>query len=102
MIAEKAVVNRRDRTARWSSITPYRLENIITTVSGFRERYRSRREVCVWYRPVDRSRLSGIYSVDVLLEYIRKIKPSHLSMQARYVIEAAICSGRGKESYSQR
>ena len=35
-----------------------------------------------------------IYSVDILLGYIRKIKPSHLSMQARYVIEAAICSER--------
>lgn len=35
-----------------------------------------------------------IYSVDALLEYLRKIKPSHLAMQARYVIEAAICSER--------
>lgn len=89
----KAVVNRRDRRSR-SSITPYRLENIIQTVFGLSASVSEQVEKYVFGIDLLIGADYPIYSVDVLLEYIRKIKPSHLSMQARYVIEAAICSER--------
>lgn len=89
----KAVVNRRDRTAR-SSITPYRLENIIQTVFGLSASVSEQVEKYIFNVDLLIGADYPIYSVDILLGYIRKIKPSHLSMQARYVIEAAICSER--------
>lgn len=89
----KAVVNRRDRTSR-SSITPYRLENIIQTVFGLSASVSEQVEKYIFNVDLLIGADYPIYSVDILLGYIRKIKPSHLSMQARYVIEAAICSER--------
>lgn len=89
----KAVVNRRDRTAR-SSITPYRLENIIQTVFGLSASASEQVEKYIFNVDLLIGADYPIYSVDALLEYLRKIKPSHLAMQARYVIEAAICSER--------
>ena len=89
----KAVVNRRDRTSR-SSITPYRLENIIQTVFGLSASVSEQAEKYIFNVDLLIGADYPIYSVDILLGYIRKIKPSHLSMQARYVIEAAICSER--------
>lgn len=89
----KAVVNRRDRTAR-SSITPYRMENIIQTVFGLSASVSEQVEKYIFNVDLLIGADYPIYSVDALLEYLRKIKPSHLAMQARYVIEAAICSER--------
>ena len=91
----KAVVNRRDRTAR-SSITPYRLENIIQTVFGLSASVSEQVEQYIFNIDLTIKADYAIHSVDALLEYIRKIKPSHLAMKARYVIEAVICEQRNQ------
>ena len=91
----KVVVNRRDRTAR-SSITPYRLENIIQTVFGLSASVSEQVEQYIFNIDLTIKADYAIHSVDALLEYIRKIKPSHLAMKARYVIEAVICEQRNQ------
>lgn len=73
----KAVVNRRDRTSR-SSITPYRLENIIQTVFGLSASVSEQVEKYIFNVDLLIGADYPIYSVDILLGYIRKIKPSHL------------------------
>lgn len=89
----KAVVNRRDRTAR-SSITPYRLESVIQTAFGLSASVSEQVEKYMFNVDLLISADCSIHSTATLLEYIRKIKPSHLSMIVQYVVEKAICIER--------
>lgn len=85
----KAVLNRKDRTHR-TSVTPYRIEDLIFQVFGLEASVSEQISKYTFSLNIMIGADYIIGDTDEIISYIRKIKPSHLSIVTYYVIEAAV------------
>ena len=88
----RQITKYRDSTIK-SPLNPYRIENIISSVYGLRslvveycDKY-----IIVINLLIDLSYLMNIEYIYQVIGYVKKIKPSHLSLSIRAAIEQIVC-----------